>query len=1012
MKKMLALGLCCGITAMAVAATSPSGIGGTHKASTATRGGQPAVKVQAVTASASTGNQLQVVPKGDQSELEAMYSYLKSANQDIPAWMNEALFPQQGSGSANRTGGDTYATATPITFTAGGIYADTGTTVGTTNNYTFASAPTTCNTSFFSGASFAGPDVVYSFTLPAAYEVTVSTCNGATYDSCLGIVNSAGALVASNDDGSGCASYSSLIPACCLSAGTYYIVVDAYGAGSGPYSLTVSFGASPCGVVNPCDTFNAQLTNITLPYTGSGTNVGAPSVLGSSSGDKGYVFTLTEASQLDFSSCMTGTSFDSDSYLYLGNPCSGGTQLLYNDGNSACTSAAWASEWSQACGVLSPGTYTLVMTGFSTSAGNYTFNLSATSCSCPPITCTGTAEIEPNDGPNGSGVFGAISCGETVCGTTFTVGDSLRDTDWYEVLLLNDGIITANLDCGSFDGALFILASNASTVVASVDDAGFCADETLTTDCLPAGTYYVWVGPNSFSGLNTPVNYGLTVSCQTCTYVSPCDAATTAICGGSYAGSTVGGVSYVGNAAPDAFYRITNTVPGAVYTFSLCGGATWDTYLRLYDRCPTDAGAVELAFNDDFCSLQSQLEYALNVGTYYLVVEGYGSASGAYTLSVGCVTCQDITCTGDAEVEPNGSPTEFNSLICGQSYCGTTFTVGDTLRDTDWFEVVLTADATLTATLDVESFNGQILLLNSDGTLVLASADAAGFCQDETLVSACLQAGSYFVFVSHNAFAGVDTPADYGLTLSCQACTWVDPYSDCQPTAGVNDAWTAGTSDVEAGYARAEHFGQVAGGISAVDFRGMPLYHDGVSWGVCAENPMTFAITFYDLAMTQTATYNATITGTAGDTYSTSYPSMDYHYDLPTPLFQADGYVSIVGTGGTTCWFLWLNSATGADASSLLNDGTGWGVDTFDLNYCFTTVQPCDPVVDLAVTMTAGDSHLSWSATAGATSYAVYASTNGYGTYTLLGTSATTSFTDLGAQSAGRKFYRVVTVCQ
>jgi len=73
------------------------------------------------------------------------------------------------------------------------------------------------------------------------------------------------------------------------------------------------------------------------------------------------------------------------------------------------------------------------------------------------------------------------------------------------------------------------------------------------------------------------------------------------------------------------------------YTFSLCGGATWDTYLYLSDQpC---AGNV-LAFNDDNCGLQSSITANLNAGSYYLAIEGYSSgAAGAYDVEV-TTTCE------------------------------------------------------------------------------------------------------------------------------------------------------------------------------------------------------------------------------------------------------------------------------------------------------------------------------------------------------------------------------------
>ena len=91
--------------------------------------------------------------------------------------------------------------------------------------------------------------------------------------------------------------------------------------------------------------------------------------------------------------------------------------------------------------------------------------------------------------------------------------------------------------------------------------------------------------------------------------------------------------SFTGNrASNDVFYRFT--LPGCSDSIevSLCVGATFDTYLHLLDST-----GASIDFNDDFCSVQSQL----NVGnltpgaTYTIVVEGFSSTSeGTYVLNM------------------------------------------------------------------------------------------------------------------------------------------------------------------------------------------------------------------------------------------------------------------------------------------------------------------------------------------------------------------------------------------
>ncbi|MBL0061366.1 MAG: hypothetical protein IPP40_07755 [bacterium] len=68
---------------------------------------------------------------------------------------------------------------------------------------------------------------------------------------------------------------------------------------------------------------------------------------------------------------------------------------------------------------------------------------------------------------------------------------------------------------------------------------------------------------------------------------------------------------------------------------STCGGQTnYDTRLtvRTDGSCP---GTTEVGCNDDFCGLQSQITFDATAGvTYYVVVAGFSSRNGRYTLNV------------------------------------------------------------------------------------------------------------------------------------------------------------------------------------------------------------------------------------------------------------------------------------------------------------------------------------------------------------------------------------------
>lgn len=70
-------------------------------------------------------------------------------------------------------------------------------------------------------------------------------------------------------------------------------------------------------------------------------------------------------------------------------------------------------------------------------------------------------------------------------------------------------------------------------------------------------------------------------------------------------------------------YATVNVVSGSNYTFSTCGGS-WDTQLTLY----SSLGGASLAYNDDFCGLQSQINWtATFTGQVRVVLDRYPCSS-------------------------------------------------------------------------------------------------------------------------------------------------------------------------------------------------------------------------------------------------------------------------------------------------------------------------------------------------------------------------------------------------
>jgi hypothetical protein len=175
----------------------------------------------------------------DLPALEA-YRLFKELGREMPAELalqvNASMTVNVYNESLRQAGGSPM-TAVPIPYTnPGDSYSDSGNTIVLSNyltNVPYINTP--CNGT----SGFYGNDAWYTFTLYAPTQVS-ATCAPASYnfDTLLGIFNTSLEMVASNDDACGILQ-SSL--ACCLDAGTYYVVVDGFGGSAGTYTLNMGF---------------------------------------------------------------------------------------------------------------------------------------------------------------------------------------------------------------------------------------------------------------------------------------------------------------------------------------------------------------------------------------------------------------------------------------------------------------------------------------------------------------------------------------------------------------------------------------------------------------------------------------------------------------------------------------------------------------------------------------------------------------------------------------------------
>lgn len=236
------------------------------------------------------------------------------------------------------------------------------------------------------------------------------------------------------------------------------------------------------------------------PYTGST----APEVV--------YSFTPAEDLLLTISLCES--LFDTKLYVYE-NEYTPGNAYACNDDYVDCPE--YQSQLSDLF-VQAGNTYYIVVDAYGADYGTYIIDITGE----PYVPCVvecpagGIAEGEEcatdgyvdnfNGGCNSIPVvYSPIASGDVICGTSSTYvtdGASRRDTDWYELVLNAPKTITWTVDA-EFPVYAFIIDGNLGceglTIIAQ--GAGAPCETAVATTTVPPGTYWLWVGPQVFTGL-------------------------------------------------------------------------------------------------------------------------------------------------------------------------------------------------------------------------------------------------------------------------------------------------------------------------------------------------------------------------------------------------------------------------------------------------------------------------------------------------------------------------------
>ncbi len=588
------------------------------------------------------------------------------------------------------------------------------------------------------GTDFNYNVVWFKWTASTTDTYTVSTCNTAGgVDTRLSAQYycEAATVVACNDDGAGCAAYSSIMTFSATEGVIYYLCVGVYTnttvGGPGTMTISASGGGSDCCVANPGTTCCSDQTCCDTvcavdPYCCN-----------------------TEWDQICANQAATLCA------VCGGGGGGGGDCCVANPGTTCCSDQACCdmicasdpyccqTEWDQIC---------------ADAAVALCSTCGAGGCKIPPGAET---EEEPcggdiNGGCNAGGANQPLSSLNTSIGGSFWASTAMRDTDWYGFTVAAGTEITLKL-YSNLPSFCAIVDNPGCTIIGGVSS-GTCPS-TLTV-CIGPGSYYIVALPSQFIDLpcggSLGNDYTLEISSVDCSFTPPagdnCTEPMVAIVGSNPFTNVNAGTSYgavtcgFGGVAftKDVFFSfVAPTTDG--YTFQTCNASTpFDTGIDIWDGCP-DAGANMLACNDDGpgCPSYSSIVSAdLQAGTTYIVrMGGWQGATGTTQLNISQGApvgpandnCADATVVtvGSNPFDTVGSTTDGPNPT--DPSCGP---FGGSFWNDVWYTFTAPASTNYLVTLCPATFDTRLDIYTAcGGTLVVCNDDVCGLGSEVTLAA-------------------------------------------------------------------------------------------------------------------------------------------------------------------------------------------------------------------------------------------------------------------------------------
>ena len=273
-----------------------------------------------------------------------------------------------------------------------------------------------------------------------------------------------------------------------------------------------------------------------------------------------------------------------------------------------------------------------------------------------------------------------ISCGDFISGDTsgdtfdaapFCGTSNTAAGEWYIFTPTEDASVVVSLCGSSYDTKLTVYTGSCAGLSCVGGNDDFCGLQSQVTFSATAGTEYKILvhGFGSATG-----SFNLAVSCTPIVGNDACSGAVAISCGETVSGSTTGatfdGAAFCGtsNTAPGVWYTLTSQEAQGIILTTCSPNTNYDTKISVFEGSCGGLVCVD-GDDDDFqcpnSGLQSTVVFFNSQAntTYYILVHGFGSATGDFELSAECISAPDNDDPCAAIPLVVDVPTEYTNLF-------------------------------------------------------------------------------------------------------------------------------------------------------------------------------------------------------------------------------------------------------------------------------------------------------------------------------------------------------------